>query len=162
MKNWFTSLDKNKACPSLGSEVEKTSLWISMGQYLGFKFTLPTSLQKSNTKKLTYKWSWRKDTSVISGRSKYKSSPELWFLRGKGSGGGVSWEFGISRCKLVYIEWINNKILLYSPGNYIQYPVINHNGKENEKEYVYVCILYIYIYIFITEPLCCTAVTNTL
>ena len=82
--------------------------------------------------------------------------------KGEGVGGGVDWEFEISRCKLVYIEWINNKILLYSPGNYIQYPVINHNGKENEKEYVYVCILYIYIYIFITEPLCCTAVTNTL
>ena len=31
-----------------------------------------------------------------------------------------------------YIEWINNKVLLYSTGNYIQYPVINHNGKEYE------------------------------
>ena len=31
------------------------------------------------------------------------------------------------------IEWIN-KILLYSTGNSIQYPVINHNGKEYEKE----------------------------
>ena len=34
----------------------------------------------------------------------------------------------------IYI--INNKVLLYSTGNYIQYPVINHNGKEYEKEYV--------------------------
>ena len=25
----------------------------------------------------------------------------------------------------------------YSTGNYIQYPVINHNGKECEKEYMY-------------------------
>ena len=25
---------------------------------------------------------------------------------------------------------INKKVLLYSRGNYIQYPVINHNGKE--------------------------------
>ena len=32
-------------------------------------------------------------------------------------------------------EWIN-KILQYSTGNYIQYPVINHNGKEYEKECV--------------------------
>ena len=29
-----------------------------------------------------------------------------------------------------YIGWINNEVLLYSTGNYIQYPVINHNGKE--------------------------------
>ena len=28
---------------------------------------------------------------------------------------------------------MNGKVLLYSTGNYIQYPVINHN----EKEYIY-------------------------
>ena len=33
------------------------------------------------------------------------------------------------RCKL-YTEWINNKILLYSTGNYIQSPGTNHIGKE--------------------------------
>ena len=43
---------------------------------------------------------------------------------GRGGGGGVHWEFGISRCKVLYIGWINNKALLYSAGNYIQYPVI--------------------------------------
>ena len=46
----------------------------------------------------------------------------------------MGWEFGISRCKLLYIEWINNKVLQYSTGNYIQYPVINHNGKEYGEE----------------------------
>ena len=44
--------------------------------------------------------------------------------------GGMDWEFGVSRCKLLYIEWINNKVLLYSTENYIQYPMINHNIKE--------------------------------
>ena len=72
--------------------------------------------------------------------------------KGEGGGGGMEWECGISRCKLVYIGWINNKVLLYSTGNYIQYPVINHNRKEYEKEYVCVCI---------TESLCCTAEINT-
>ena len=28
----------------------------------------------------------------------------------------MEWEFGISRCKLVYIEWINNKDLLIAQG----------------------------------------------
>jgi len=28
-----------------------------------------------------------------------------------------------------YIEWRNSKVPLYSTGNYIQYPVTNHNGK---------------------------------
>ena len=27
----------------------------------------------------------------------------------------------------------NNKVLLYSTGNYMKYPVISHNGKEYEK-----------------------------
>ena len=54
---------------------------------------------------------------------------------------GKHWEFGISRCKLVYIGWKNNKALLSSTGNYIQSPEINRNGKEYEK---YMCV-YIYL-----------------
>ena len=50
-----------------------------------------------------------------------------------GGVGGMDWEFGTSRCKLLYIEWISNKVQLCSTGNYIQYPVINHNGKEMKK-----------------------------
>ena len=50
----------------------------------------------------------------------------------------MEWEYRISRCKLLYIAWINNKDLLYSTGNYTQYPVINHYGKEYEKECIYV------------------------
>ena len=53
------------------------------------------------------------------------------FVVAKGQGGweGLDWESGTRRCKLLYIEWINNKVLPYSTGNYIQYPIINHNGK---------------------------------
>ena len=36
----------------------------------------------------------------------------------EGDGGGKDWEFGISICKLLYIGWINNKVLLYSTANY--------------------------------------------
>ena len=61
-------------------------------------------------------------------------------------------EFGISRCKLLRTEWINNKVLLYRAGECIQYPVINRNGKEYVKE----CI-----YIWVTESLCHTAEINT-
>ena len=39
---------------------------------------------------------------------------------GWGVGGRRDWEFEISRCKLVYTEWINNKVLLYSTENNIQ------------------------------------------
>ena len=49
-------------------------------------------------------------------------------------GARMDWEFGDNRCKLLHLEWINNKVLLYSTGNYIQSPGINHNGKEYKKE----------------------------
>jgi len=62
-------------------------------------------------------------------------------------GRGMEWEFGISRCN----EWVNNKVLLNSSKNYIQYPVINQNGKEYEKGCTYICI---------PESLCCTSEIN--
>ena len=57
-------------------------------------------------------------------------------------------EFGVSRHKLL---WIINKVLLYSTGNYIQFPMINHNGNEYEKECMCMCI----------ESLCFSAEFNT-
>ena len=43
------------------------------------------------------------------------------FLRGGnlGGGSGMAWESGVKRHKLLRLEWISNKILLYSTGNYI-------------------------------------------
>jgi len=43
---------------------------------------------------------------------------------------------------------------MYSTGNYIQFPLIRHNGKEYIKEYIYI---YIYIYMCITESPCHSA-----
>ena len=36
--------------------------------------------------------------------------------RGKG-GSGMNQEFGVGRCKLLHLEWINNEVLLYRTGN---------------------------------------------
>ena len=64
-------------------------------------------------------------------------------------GRGKMWEVAICRCKLVYIGWISNKVLLYSQGNSIQHSLINHNEKY-EKEYVYIYThIHIYTYIYI-------------
>ena len=71
--------------------------------------------------------------------------------KGVEDGKELNWEFGIIRYALVYIEWMNIKVQLYNTRNYIQYLMINHNGKEYENECVY-----------ITESLCCTAEVNTL
>ena len=34
-------------------------------------------------------------------------------------GSGMDWESGVTRCKLLHLEWISNEILLYSIENYI-------------------------------------------
>ena len=43
-------------------------------------------------------------------------------FKGEGAEGETEWEVGVSRYKLLYIT--------DSTENYIQYPKINHNGKE--------------------------------
>ena len=51
----------------------------------------------------------------------------------EGGGTGTDWEFGVSGCKLLHLEWIDNKVLLYSTGNYIQSSGIDHDGKQYKK-----------------------------
>ena len=96
-------------------------------------------------------WEWEFSCDIIHVRSKvWHEWTCLWDrnrLRHReqtcgchegGSWGEKKWEFGISRCKRLCIGWINNEALQYSTGSCIQYPMINHSGKENEKE----CVLY--------------------
>ena len=76
--------------------------------------------------------------------------------------GQVDQEFGISRCKLLYIGWVNNKVLLYSTENCVHYLMINHNIKEYIKRmciYTYMCI-YVCLYAK-TDSLCYTLEINT-
>ena len=62
---------------------------------------------------------------------------DLWLSRGRRGGEGMDCDFEVSRWKLLQIECISTKILLYSTGKYIQYPGIHYNGKEYKKECVY-------------------------
>ena len=69
--------------------------------------------------------------------------------------------FGVNRSKLLYLERISNKVLLYSTRKYIQSLEINYDGKEYKKEcYVYIYI-YIYTHIYMHESLCYTAEIGT-
>ena len=101
-------------------------------------------------------WNLKYDTNELIYKTETDAQTQktnLWLPRGREGRGEMDWEFVISRCKLLYIEWINSKVLLYSTRNYIQYPVINHNGKEYILKRIHICI---------TESLCCTAEINTL
>ena len=63
----------------------------------------------------------------------------LWFSGG-GGGGGMEWEVWVSRCELLYIGRINNKVLQYSTENYIQYPMISHNGRDYTKKRMHIYV----------------------
>ena len=70
-------------------------------------------------------------------------------------GGGkweMDWKFEVSRYKTLYLEWINNKVLLYSIGNCTQSAGINHSRKEYFKNNVFMCR---------SESLCYTAESST-
>ena len=60
----------------------------------------------------------------------------LWLSRGRRGGRVTDWKFRVSRCKLLYLDWIS-KILLYSTGNYIDYSMINHKWKRILKKIVH-------------------------
>ena len=60
-------------------------------------------------------WNLKYDTNEPIYETETESGTENRLVVAKGEGDserGMNWEFGISRCKLLYLEWINNKALL--------------------------------------------------
>ena len=53
---------------------------------------------------------------------------ESWHLFMNDSN-GMDWEFGVSRCKLLHLEWISTEVLPYSTGNSIQSLEREHDGR---------------------------------
>ena len=51
----------------------------------------------------------------------------LAVAKGDVGGSGMDWEFGVSKCKLLRLECVSRDVLLYSTGNYIQSPGIDHD-----------------------------------
>ena len=59
--------------------------------------------------------------------------------QGGGRGSGMDWEFGVSRCKLQHLEWINNEILLYrTMSNPLGWNMMEDNVRK--RMYMYVCL----------------------
>ena len=59
---------------------------------------------------------------ILSTKQKWITDMEsrLVFARGEGVS-GLDGEFGVSRCKLLHLEWMNNGVQLKSTGNYVQF-----------------------------------------
>ena len=81
-------------------------------------------------------WNLKYDTNELIYETETDSwiqRTDLWLPRREREWRQMNCELGISRCKLLYIEWANSKILLYSTMNCIQYPVINHCGSAGKE-----------------------------
>ena len=68
--------------------------------------------------------------------------------KGERVGEEMEWEGRVSRCKLFYMEGINNKALLFRIEKYIQCLMINHRKEYFQKS------------LWITELPCCIAEIN--
>ena len=79
---------------------------------------------------ITFLWNLKYNTNELNCETESDSETRLVVAKVRGKGEGMDWEIGISRCKLLYTDWINNTDLLYSTGNYIHYLVLSHNGKK--------------------------------
>ena len=89
---------------------------------------------------MAYMWNLKKDTTERIYKTEINPQTQktsLMINKGE-SGGRINQAFGIDIHTLLCTKQINNKDLLQSTGNYVQYLVITYNGKESEKEYIYV------------------------
>ena len=69
---------------------------------------------------MQYVLSTKKTDKIPKTASKQKQLPvenKFAVPQGEGAGGGMEWEVGGGRCKLLHTEWTNSKALLYSTGN---------------------------------------------
>ena len=78
----------------------------------------------------------------------------MWLPRGWGREGLGVWD---QQMQTIINRMDKQQGLTAEHRIYIQYPVINQNGKEYRKECVCVCVC-----VCVTESLCCTAEINTL
>ena len=88
-------------------------------------------------------WNLKYDTNELIYETETNSQTQrtdLWLPKGRDGGRGKDWESGIRRCKPLYLYRMyeqQSPTLQHRELQYIQYPVINHNGKEYGKECTY-------------------------
>ena len=68
----------------------------------------------------THMWNLEHNSNELTYKAETESQTQkrgLLMPRQEREGAGMDHVFGMSRCKPLYIEWINNKVLLYGTGN---------------------------------------------
>ena len=100
---YYSAIKKNKIMPFAATWMELET------------FILSEISQKEKDKYYTisHMWNLKYGTNEPIHKTKTDIENRLVVAKGKaGSGSGMNGEFRIGRCKLLHLEWINNKILL--------------------------------------------------
>ena len=76
-------------------------------------------------------WNLKYDKNEPSYKTETDSDIENRLVVAMGERGGsrMDWDFGVSRCELLHLEWINIEVLLYSTGNCIQSLGVDRDGR---------------------------------
>ena len=69
---------------------------------------------------------WHRGTVLQNRNRLLDRDSRLVVAKARGGGSGMDWEF---RVKLLHLEWVDNEVLLYSTGNYVQSLVMEHDEK---------------------------------
>ena len=81
-------------------------------------------------KKKWYKWTYLQNRNRVTDREKKFMATKMK------ERGGINWEIGVNKYARMKQMTIDNKNLLYSIGNSIQYSVMTQTAKEAKKECV--------------------------
>ena len=67
---------------------------------------------------ITYIWNLTYGTNEpIYNKETHGHGEQICGCQGGGGRSCTDWDFGVSTCKLLHLEWISNEVLLYSTGN---------------------------------------------
>ena len=82
-------------------------------------------------------WNLKYDTNELIYKTQTYRHRKQTYGYQRGKGGRVKLGVWDQQIQATVYKIDKQQVLLYSTGNYIQYPLINHSGKEYEKEYIY-------------------------
>ena len=107
------------------------AIWINLDNILS---EVKSERERYHLIYFVYMWNfkkWCKGTYLQNRDSDIETLP---VTKGERVSGGMNRECGISRHKLLYTHERSNKALQDSSRNYMQYSIINQNGKEQNQE----------------------------
>ena len=113
---YYSAIKKSKIMPP-------TATWMQLEIFI-----LSEVRQRQIPCDITYMYNLKYDTNELIYKTEIDQQTEnrLVVAKGEWEGSGMDWEFGVSRCKLLHLEKISNKVLLYSTGKCLG---INHCGR---------------------------------